>query len=56
MVSPSTQFDRSGIYVPHRISGCFEFSQHFSANQVTGRVDAISPEAGGFVSLIGVFP
>ena len=35
------------IYVPHRISSGFELSQHFCKNPVTGRMHAISPEAGG---------
>ena len=43
------------VYVSHRISGRFEFSQHFCNNPVTSRVDAVTPEAGGFESLIGVF-
>jgi hypothetical protein len=43
------------IHVPHGISGCFEFNEHFGRNQVAGSMGVISPEAGGFESLIGVF-
>jgi len=43
------------VYVSHRISGRFEFSEHFCKNPVTGRMDGITPEArGGHESLIGV--
>ena len=53
MVSPSTQFCRGDLR-PHRISGCFEFSEHLRKTGSWVARDAITPEAGGVVSLIGV--
>jgi hypothetical protein len=42
-----------GVCVPHCMSGRFEFSQDECRDQLTGCVDGITPEAGGFSSLIG---
>jgi hypothetical protein len=39
-----------GVHETHRITSGFELAQNFRKSQATGRMDAITPEAGGFNS------
>ena len=56
MVLPSTQFDRGNLRTASHLR--LLRVQPASSAETRSRVvmDAISPEASGFVSLIGVFP